>query len=112
MPFDLPNTPQESAQKIRLPALAANTLPEPTTDQELKDQLIHLLATSYVRREGRFYHIDRPGTPFAREDLQRSFISATQHLTRTHPNPTAIYRQAFNTAIIEMNADPNRSIPV
>ena len=60
MTAHLPLNPKPSNKAINLPAIIPNTLPATRSDQSLKDQLIRLLATSYVRREGRFFHVDRP----------------------------------------------------
>jgi hypothetical protein len=43
-----------------LPAIIPTILPATTSDLSLENHLIKLLATSYVRREKRFFHVDRP----------------------------------------------------
>ena len=108
MPYDLPQTTHD----IKLPACIQSNLPVPASDPKLKEQLIKLLATSYVRREGRFFHIDRPGVPLTREDLQRSFLCQAQKFNDETPISKPILKEVFNTAITEISADTNRSIPV
>ena len=53
-----PSEPAPLEGSINLPVPAPNHLPATTTDKFLTDRLIELIATSYVRREGRFYHIE------------------------------------------------------
>lgn len=104
------------------PALAENDInllapepdhsPTPTTDEPLADQLIRILATSYVRKENRFYHIDRPSEALSQHDLQRSFLTPAQALNSGKPVPPPVMKQVYDTAITQMNANPFRSIPV
>lgn len=84
---------------------------EPHT-QSLADKLIHLLATSYVRREGRFYHIDRPHESMTREDLQRAFLTPAKKLNNNQDVPRAVIKEVYDTAIHQNNADQYRSVPV
>ncbi len=70
-----PAEPALPAGSSNLPVPAQNLLPAITTDESLTEQLIRLLATSYVRRKGRFFHVDRPTDALARDDLQRAFIT-------------------------------------
>lgn len=95
-----------------LPAIIPATLPAPITDISLEGQLIKLLATSYVRREYRFFHVERPNQSFSRDDLQRSFLVAAQRLNGGKPVPRSILKKVFDTAIVENNPDQYRSIPV
>ena len=85
-----------------------------TTDQapSLADQLIRLLATSYVRRERHFYHIDRPSESMTREDLQRAFLIPAQRLNNGQPVSSAVMKEVFNTAIIQNNADADKPCTV
>jgi len=85
-------------------------LPDPTV--ALTDNLIRLLATSYVRREGRFYHIDRPSVSLTRDDLQRSFLTQAYQINNGAPFNNSIKKEIFETAIQQNNPDPTRSIPV
>lgn len=90
----------------------STTNPQQPQTQSLADQLIHLLATSYVRREGRFYHIDRPHEPMTREDLQRAFLTPAKRLNNNQDVPKAVIKEVYDTAIYQNNADDLRSIPV
>ncbi len=80
--------------------------------QDLKEQLIRLLARSYLRREGRFYHIDRPLESMSRDDLQRAFLIPARRPNNGAPVPKPVLKEVFDTAILQNNADPDRSIPV
>ncbi|WP_423293369.1 primase-helicase family protein [Neotabrizicola sp. VNH66] len=80
--------------------------------QDLKELLIRLLARSYLRREGRFYHIDRPLESMSRDDLQRAFLIPARRLNNGDPVPKPVLKEVFDTAILQNNADPDRSIPV
>ncbi|MDR5655121.1 primase-helicase family protein [Ruixingdingia sedimenti] len=104
--------PPTPTQDPLLPALSTALLPVPLTDSTLTDQLIRLLATSYVRRENRFYHVDRPAEAMSRDDLQRAFLTPAQRLNNGNPVSRAIIRQVFDTAIVQNNPDQFRSIPV
>jgi hypothetical protein len=84
----------------------------PSTDESLKEQLIRLLATSYVRYDTHFYHIDRPTEAISRDNLQRAFIYQAAAMNGGQPIATAVMRAVFDTAIHQMNPNPFRSIPV
>lgn len=101
-----------SSTPTNLPALVHETLPEAPATQLLAANLIRLLATSYVRREGRFFHIDRPNEPMSRDDLQRAFLTPAQKLNNGHAVPKATMKEVFDTAIQQSNPDQYRSIPV
>jgi hypothetical protein len=103
--------PHLPSGSINLPVPASTLLPA-TTDQSLTEKLIRLLAASYVRREGRFYHIDRPTEPLAREDLQRVFLFQAAAINGGQDAPNAVMKQVYNTAITQMNSNQYRSIPV
>jgi len=107
-----PTEPALPEGSINLPVPASNHLPSVTTNETLKEQLIRLLATSYVRREGRFYHIDRPTEALARDDLQRAFLYQAVALNGGQEVPKPLMKQVFETAITQLNPDSNRSIPV
>lgn len=106
----VPSEPALPSGSINLPIIAPNHLP--ATDESLTEQLIRLLATSYVRRENRFYHIDRPSEALSQQDLQRSFLTPAQVLNEGKEVPRSVMRQVFDTAIVQLNANPHRSIPV
>lgn len=82
------------------------------SELSLKDRLIYLLATTYVRRENRFFHIDRPYESITREDLQRVFLTPAKILNGGVPVPSAVMKEVYDTAIRQNNADETRSIPV
>ena len=100
------------ADIINLPILAPNLLPDTTNDETLKDNLIRLLATSYVRHDTHFYHIDRPHEPLSRDNLQRSFLYQAQAVNGGQPIAKSVVKEVFDTAIIQSNPNQYRSIPV
>jgi len=100
------------SQPIQLPAILKETLPATISDPLLAGKLIRLLASTYVRREGRFFHIDRPNESLARDDLQRSFLTPAQRLNDGNPVPKPVLKEVFDTAIHQVNGDQYRSIPV
>lgn len=107
-----PAEPALPAGSSNLPVPAQNFLPAITTDESLTEQLIRLLATSYVRRESRFFHVDRPTEALARDDLQRAFITQAAARNSGKEIPKDVMKKVFDTAIVQMNSNPNRSIPV
>lgn len=108
----VPSEPALPEGSNNLPVPAPNLLPTPTTDVSLTERLIQLLACSYVRRENRFFHIDRPTEPMSRDDLQRAFLCQAQTLNGGELPSRSVMKEVFDTAIIQMNANPLRSIPV
>lgn len=84
----------------------------PSNDQSITDQLIRLLATSYVRNDTHFYHIDRPTEAISRDNLQRAFIYQAAAVNGGQPIAKAVLKTVFDTAIVQMNPNPFRSIPV
>jgi hypothetical protein len=90
----------------------SSTNPGEPRSQSLTGRLIHLLATSYVRREGRFYHIDRPYESMTREDLQRAFLTPAKKLNNDQDVPRSVIKEVYDTAIQHNNANQYRSIPV
>jgi len=107
-----PAEPALSANVINLSDIAANRSIAQTTDEGLAEQLIRLLATNYVRKENRFYHIDRPSEALSQHDLQRSFLTPAQALNRGEIVPRQVIKAVYDTAIVQMNPNPFRSIPV
>lgn len=105
-----PSEPALPEGSINLPIIAPNHLP--TTDESLTEQLIRLLATSYVRKENRYYHIDRPSEALSQLDLQRSFLTPAQVINSGQAVAKSVLKQVFDTAIVQLNPNPNRSIPV
>lgn len=93
-----------------LPIIAPNHLP--MTDESLTEQLIRLLATSYVRNDTHFYHVDRPSEAMSRDNLQRAFLYQAVAFNGGQEIPRAVMKQVFDTAIVQMNPNPYRSIPV
>lgn len=72
---------------INLPTIAPNPLPATATDESLTEQLIRLLATSYVRNDTHFYHVDRPSEAMSRDNLQRAFLYQAAALNGGHEVP-------------------------
>lgn len=107
-----PSEPALTANPDNLPAIIPNRSLTLTTDETLTEQLVRILATSYVRRENRFYHIDRPSEALSQHDLQRSFLLPAQVLNNGQPVPKQVMKEVYDTAIVQMNPDPKRSIPV
>jgi hypothetical protein len=97
---------------INLPVPAPNHLPAATTDESLTEQLIRLLATSYVRNDTHFYHVDRPSEAMSRDNLQRAFLYQAVALNGGQMVPKQVMKEVFDTAIVQMNPNPYRSIPV
>lgn len=110
---DSPSSEPALAENILQLPVTASSLSLPRTDDEtLAEQLIHRLATNYVRKENRFYHIDRPSEALSQNDLQRSFLTPAQALNNGQPVPKAIMKSVYDTAIVQLNPNPFRSIPV
>jgi hypothetical protein len=82
------------------------------TDQSPLQVLVRLLATSYLRRENRFYHIDRPDEPLSRTDVELAFLTPASRLVSRGQLTSALMKQVFEQAIVQRNSDPNRCIPV
>lgn len=105
-------------QKICLDHLIAATPVEGPSgtnegsDEEpaLADRLIQYLATNYVRRENRFFDINRPRESMTRDDLERAFLVVAQKVNNGKPVDTATMREVYSVAIRQKNADWNRSI--
>jgi hypothetical protein len=106
----VPEEPALPSGSINLPIIAPNYLP--ATDQSLTERLIRLLATSYVRNDTHFYHVDRPSEAISRDNLQRAFLSQAVALNGGQEIPKQILKEVFDTAIVQMNPNPYRSIPV
>jgi hypothetical protein len=85
------------------------TLTAPTPEQ---DALIRLLASRYVRRENRFYHIDRPNEALNRNDVERAFIHTIARELPELPHDPATLKLVFRTAIDLVHSDPRRTIPI
>lgn len=107
-----PAEPALAAGSINLPIIAPDQLPATTTDASLTEQLIQLLATSYVRNDTHFYHVDRPSEALSRDNLERAFLYQAVTLNGGNDIPRAVMKQVFDTAIVQKNPNPNRSIPV
>lgn len=104
--------PALASNVINLRAVEPNPSPNPSTDEGLAERLVRHLATSYVRKENRFYHIDRPSEALSQNDLQRSFLFRAQALNSGQAVSTKTMKEVFDTAIVQMNPNPFRSIPV
>lgn len=115
---ELPNAespssePALAASVLNLPGVVLNNSLTLTTDEALTEQLVRILATSYVRKENRFYHIDRPSEALSQQDLQRSFLTPAQAVNHGQPVPANVMKAVYDTAITQMNPNPFRSIPV
>ncbi len=116
MPTSTMSMEPSDVSEPHLPAgsiILPNPAPQlPQTDESLTERLIRLLATTYVRREGRFFHVDRPTEALTREDLQRAFMYQAAAINGGRGVPRSVMKPVFETAIVQLNADPNRSIPV
>lgn len=106
----VPSEPALPSGSINLPIIAPNHLP--ATDEPLTERLIRLLATSYVRYDTHFYHVDRPSEAMSRDNLQRAFLYQAVALNGGQPIPKQVLKEVFDTAIVQMNPNPYRSIPV
>ena len=85
-----------------------NPLTTPTPEQ---DALIRLLASRYVRRENRFYHIDNPTEPMSQRDVMQTFM---QMLAREHPGVSRSHENlklVFKLGIEQHQDDQRRTIP-
>lgn len=105
-----PSEPALPKGSVNLPIIAPNHLP--ATDESLTEQLIRLLATNYVRNDTHFYHLDRPYEAMSRDNLQRAFLYQAVGLNGGQMAPKQVMKEVFDTAIVQMNPNPNRSIPV
>ena len=103
--------PTEPALVSTVLAEQVQTVQEPT-DQSPLQVLVKLLATSYVRRENRFYHIDRPDEPLSRQDIELSFLTPANKLVPKEKLTSALMKQVFDQAISQRSPDSNRCIPV
>ena len=84
------------------------TLTAPTPEQ---DALIRLLASRYVRRENRFYHVDNPTEPMSQRDVMQTFM---QMLAREHPEVSRSpenLKLVFKLGIEQHQDDQRRTIP-
>lgn len=114
LPIDNSPSPEPALAEdvINLHSPKPDHSPTPTTDEPLADQLIRILATSYVRKENRFYHVDRPSEALSQHDLQRSFLTPAQALNGGQPVPSQVMKQVYDTAITQMSSNQFRSTPV
>ena len=85
---------------------------QPLTPTPEQEALIRLLASRYVRRENRFYHIDRPNEALNRRDVEQSFIQTVVRELPELPHDPATLKLVFRTAIELLQSDPRRSIPI
>lgn len=108
---ELPSEPAD-------PALVSATLADQVqpalqpTDQSPLQVFVRLLATSYLRRENRFYHIDRPDEPLSRQDVELAFLTPASKLVPEGQLTSALMKRVFDQAISQRSADSNRCIPV
>ena len=82
-----------------------------TTLTPQQDALIRLLASSYVRRENRFYHIDHPTEPMSQRDLQQSFMQMIAVEFPDLPRDPQTLKAVFRIAIELQHTDRQRTIP-
>lgn len=86
-----------------------NPLNTPTHEQ---DTLIRLLASRYVRRDNRFYHVDRPNEVINRRDVEQTFIHTIARERHDLPHDADTLRLVFRMAIELKHSDSARTIAV
>lgn len=108
---ELPSEPADPALPTATLLDPAQSIQQPT-DQSPLQVLVQQLATSYVRRENRFYHIDRPNEPLSRLDVELAFLTPASRLVPKEKLSSALMKQVFDKAIVQRSSDPNRCIPI
>ena len=89
------------------------TATEPTQQQNAAFQaLSEALSCRYVRREHRFYNVNRPGEPMSRRDMEQAFLNQAQALTPNTPNTAELMKRVFTHCIDVKHTDKTKSIPV
>ena len=79
---------------------------------EAFDILSSVLAARYVRRETRFYNVDRPSGALSRRDVEQTFLNQAQQLVPNTPITPELMKRVFNYCIDIKHTDRTKSIPV
>lgn len=74
--------------------------------------LSEALSSRYVRREHRFYHVDRPGEPLSRRDVEQVFLYQAKTITPDSPIAPDLMKRVFSHCIDLKHTDPTTTIPV
>jgi len=83
-----------------------------STNDGSTNQLVKLLASQYVRRDNRFYHIDRPTEAISRRDVEQTFMHvARRELPDIELTPDLL-KAVFRVGIELQHNETALSIPV
>ncbi len=98
-----------------VPILGAQDLPlieTSTQETEVFLLLSEMLASRYVRREHRFYHISRPSEPLSRRDVEQAFLYQVKTVRLDTPITSEIMKRVFSHCIDLKHTDETRTISV
>lgn len=88
-------------------------LPLPATNADTTaDGLLLALCSRYVRREQRFYHVDRPNEALSRRDMEQAFLNQIGAILPGVKVTSDILKRVYDLAIEKKHTDRQRSIPV
>ena len=83
-----------------------------TADMALVDTVAALIGSWFVRKDQKFFDIDRPNTPLSKTDIERVSLNRLSSRFNTNELSHEVLRMAFKKAIEERHTDQGRSIPV
>lgn len=83
-----------------------------STSDNIIEQLILALSSRYVRRENRFFNIERPNQSLSNRDVQQAFLHQLPTIVPTAVVTSDMLKRVFFTAIEQKQTDTKRTIPV
>jgi hypothetical protein len=90
-----------------------NDAPHTVAREEIVSALTRAISSWYVRRDSKFYDIDRPTVKLSKDDVQRACL---HRLTEEFPGfdlkDGDVLKEAFHRAIEQKHTIPRESIPV
>ena len=87
-------------------------VPQVAVDPQLVTMLTERLCGWYVRRDGKFYDVDRPGVPLSQTDVQRIALSRLSTDFPDAPLTADVLKRVFHRAITEVHNIAGQSISV
>jgi len=85
---------------------------EETRTQHKIEVLSKAISSWYVRRDSKFYDVNRLNTPLSKEDIERACIIRIRGGYEHFDITPDLIKAVFNRAIVQMIGNPEQSIPV